>query len=336
MGEESPSRNWKKGCLWIGLIAVGGFVLFGVISVILNPEAESRRAAIEAELAEMNNDAPTADLDRRRDRLRAIQEPLHRRTTLTSLQEARRTLAGAKSDTYPEWRDAAYDAAATSFGILTAGSDDDDWAGAWIAFTITKDADVLGRLAHEADQKANYEFAASLGNGSREHCLAANDAQDRIAEASILYDAAIAAWQNKAVEMSDTTAFRVNLAEQEHDCSELEPLKLGAGGSSLEPEMTYRFAGENATYFTSGCGPRVSPIMPVVEQERCFSTGEKAYRFFKVWVRQADPEWVNGSADRRAQLEGAAETYRKNVTSTLETLGWIQEEWPSFTPHTLN
>lgn len=332
MAIPSEEKNrLKKGCLWIGGVAAGGFILLGVISAIINPDAESRRAAIEAERAGLNDDEPTVDLDRRG----SILESTYPQTPIAALHEARRRLTGARSGEYPEWRDKALDAAWAMFETSTASEDDDAWANAWIAFTLTKEADTLGRLAREADEKYSYEFEASLGKGSREACLAANAALDRVADASILYDAAIAAWQNNSVEMSDTTAFRVNLAEQDHDCYELEPLNLGPGGSPLEPAMTYRFAGENATYFTARCGPRVSPIMPVLEQERCFSTGEKAFRFFKSWVPRADSEWVNGSADRRAQLERAAETYRKNVTATLETLGWMRGGTPSFTAHSI-
>ena len=138
--------------------------------------------------------------------------------------------------------------------------------------------------------------------------------------------------------MSPVAAYRANLAENARDCAELEPLNLGPGGSSLEPEMTTLFASDNARYFVSNCGRKVSAFMPVVEQRRCYGTGEKAYRYYKYYVPQADPEWVNGTAERKDRLKRAAETNLRNVTETLETLGWLpsREGLPIFTPHTVN
>ena len=102
--------------------------------------------------------------------------------------------------------------------------------------------------------------------------------------------------------------------------------------------MTYDFAAENATYFTGRCGPRISQLTPLVEQRRCFSTGEKSYRFFSSWVPQADKEWIDASEERKSRLEQAAETYMRNVTETLDTLHWLPDGdgLPIFTAHRMN
>ena len=331
MGEEAPSRNWKKGCLWIVGAAVGGLILLGVIAGTVDPDMESGRAGLETKLAEASATPTTDGSD---DPIDAIEK--HRYWAINALEEARDTLTHVESDAWDKIRQAGYDAAYEAFEMSIDSENDDAWATAWIAFTVTQAANLSGRLAITADDKADYEFAASLGGSSREHCEALNYAEIQLREASVLYDVAIAAWSNEVASMSEVTVVRANLGAEVHDCSELEPLKLGAGGSSMEPDMTYDFAAENASYFTGRCGRQVSQIMPVVEQQRCFSTGEKAFRFFLYWVPQSDPEWVNASQDRRAQLERAAETYRRNVESTLETLGWMRGGMPSFTALSIN
>lgn len=324
MGEEAPSRNWKKGCLWIAGIAVGAFILTGVIATIGDPDGENLRSDLEAELAESDDTTTNVGASDTRETTR--------NSAIDALVAERDTLIGGTKD---EWENTNGIAAVAALD-LTRSEDDDIWARGWVAYSAAHWASYAAIKAHEANEKAIYQFAASLGKGSREHCEALNYAQRLAAEASILYDITIAVWRNEAVEMSPKSAVAVNLATEYRDCSELEPLKLGPGGSSMEPDMTYNFASENANYFTGRCGRQISQFTPIVEQQRCFGTGEKAFRFFKYWVPQADPEWVNASADRRAQLEQVAETYRQNVESTLETLGWMQGGMPYFTTHSSN
>lgn len=330
MAIPSEEKNrLKKGCLWIGGIAVGGFLLLGVISTIVDPDGESRRAAIEEALADQTSDEPDKPGETTASRPRFAPSVSARRA-IADLEEARKAVHYGSKDVWITHARKSLDSVTYAFDTANEGSSDMVWALAWVAVAAAELAYEQGNLAQESSEEYLYQSAAALNEESLESCTAFNRTRDFLSRSDAAYNVAIASLGGTPVKFDSSED------DSKLDCSELEPLKLGAGGSSLEPEMTYRFAGENATYFTSKCGPRVSPIMPVVEQERCFSTGEKAYRFFKSWVPQADLEWVNASQDRRAQLERAAETYRKNVTSTLETLGWMQGEWPSFTAHSIN
>lgn len=291
----------KRGCLWAVGAAVGGFLLLAVLLTLVNGgEHETANAPVST----------NAETQAVIDALKAA-----RRLDADDGAAALETVEAA-------WADLSENEAA--------------WVRAGYAVAATRIAVEAGERARAASAVASDMFRASP-TMTRELCIAGEEANFAEAKARVLFDLAAAAWSGEPVEVTDLTTITArsihgyDLAR----CYEMEPLELGPGGSSDEPDLSFEDAVNGAGFFLGTCARRVSALMPPVEQQTCFTVGSRAFRFLRSWIPNADVAWRNAPPDRRTRMEAQADDLEQRLRSTLDTLGWMQGVEPRFEPRTL-